>query len=679
LKKKGNVFSEFGTSLNEDIMNMFCEGEVIWTTCEYIMNMFENENDTHFYMATDHINHFVPACITEQGQYNTVLACQDRNVRVLLDSDMVFEQAVDGAATAVALYSRTGTDEKDDEGKTQVIYGTEDGQLGELLMDDSAVRKGWLEENLKRKSGITVLHTMDVTQDGVQDIVVGRDDGTLEVMVFDKETGMPESEFERDINESITSIEHGAILSAHSQDIVVATYSGKVLAFSHEVTSNIAHIQPKKSGKSSDKAAAKAEKAAAKAAKKEAKAAGKAQPDEDENDFANAAEKGSQQEMEQAAGTIRAMRDELDELRGRLEKEKEKYSKLSANLIAVEQQFKIKQSFKMLPDEACYLISVEIQIPLDVITLQSDVPVMLMDVTSNLAMVSKTPTDGSDGNHLLATYRCQDSTHRLEIKVRTVEGQSGALNVYVIPKMTPKTCQKATFYVKPLSLHCKVNREDVEEALKERKLNTLSLSGNFSLNEVHSWIGACLPDVPPRINTESGKLYFTNMFLKTFLTCEYSKDKAVFKSDSVSTISILKETITKEATSKKISINPDLKVDKGGVLGVLELMRPELDHHFSLSKRHSLIEALREIQTHEEDVSYLTEEYKEILEKADTIKAEFKLAPRHLDFLRGIVTDLYADGFKLQGRPIKNKIQRVTQVLDNYDYEQLVAVFSEER
>ena len=61
-----------------------------------------------------------------------------------------------------------------------------------------------------------------------------------------------------------------------------------------------------------------------------------------------------------------------------------------------------------------------------------------------------------DGNFLLATYRCQvlkpvahftvlycckANTTRLEIKVRTIEGQYGTLTAYVTPRLQPKCCQ----------------------------------------------------------------------------------------------------------------------------------------------------------------------------------------------------------------------------------------------
>lgn len=90
-------------------------------------------------------------------------------------------------------------------------------------------------------------------------------------------------------------------------------------------------------------------------------------------------------------------------------------------------------------------------------------------------------------------------------------------------------------------------------------MNTLSLKGNFSQGEMHSWISKCLPEVPERINSsEENVLIFKNVFLDTFLVCKYSKGEAEFRSDNISTISIIKDFVTKEATTKHIKVELQL-------------------------------------------------------------------------------------------------------------------------
>lgn len=46
-------------------------------------------------------------------------------------------------------------------------------------------------------------------------------------------------------------------------------------------------------------------------------------------------------------------------------------------------------------------------------------------------------------------------------------------------------------------------------------------------------------------------------------------------------------------------------------------------------------------------MSFLSDEYKEILREADTIKQAFKLQPRKLTYLWGIIADLYIDAAKI--------------------------------
>lgn len=121
-------------------------------------------------------------------------------------------------------------------------------------------------------------------------------------------------------------------------------------------------------------------------------------------------------------------------------------------------------------------------------------------------------------------------------------------------------------------------------------MNTLRLTGQFSFAEIHSWVVFCLPEVPEKTPAgDSITFYFQNTFLGTqleatywwgltiqypnilllddcvirgsivinlyaFLTCS-SKGEANFKSDNISTISILKDVLSKEATKRKINLN----------------------------------------------------------------------------------------------------------------------------
>eukprot|EP00976_Prorocentrum_cordatum_P047141 951987-Prorocentrum_minimum.AAC.3 len=57
----------------------------------------------------------------------------------------------------------------------------------------------------------------------------------------------------------------------------------------------------------------------------------------------------------------------------------------------------------------------------------SDVPVELLETPSNMAIMSVSPPSPENGNFCLATYRCQETSNRIEIKMRAVEGHFGTV------------------------------------------------------------------------------------------------------------------------------------------------------------------------------------------------------------------------------------------------------------
>lgn len=102
-------------------------------------------------------------------------------------------------------------------------------------------------------------------------------------------------------------------------------------------------------------------------------------------------------------------------------------------------------------------------------------------------------------------------------------------------------------------------------------MNSLKISGGFSLAEIHSWVVACLPEVPARLQEEEASFAFRNTFLDTLLICAYKKGEATFHSDSLTTLAIVKEVVTKEATTRKIHIQASrvgVEGDKDEVKGM---------------------------------------------------------------------------------------------------------------
>jgi len=240
-------------------------------------------------------------------------------------------------------------------------------------------------------------------------------------------------------------------------------------------------------------------------------------------------------------------------------------------------------------------------------------------------------------------------------------------------KMNPKTAQVVKVPIKPLSLHHRLY--SLENA--DRAMNTLKLTGGFTLAQMHQWLSMCFPEVPGRVQENICELTFRNAFLGSVVICTYQKGEAVFRSDSMSTIAIIKEVVTKEATARKVKISIQFDLKEETIPGYLNLIHPKLEAQIALARKVELIDAIKEIKSDGSDSSWMTPEYLEIVENAEIIRKQFKQRPRALEYLSGIVTDFYVDYHKFRGHDEAHRIPQLIGLLQNYQKEALLAFFLE--
>ncbi|VDI19214.1 Bardet-Biedl syndrome 7 protein [Mytilus galloprovincialis] len=632
--KKGKNFLSFDTNLSEPIQSMFVEGADLFTCGNYVYNHYKDCKDTNYFLSADKISDVLCLPMEKNDDITPVLACQDRVLRVLQDAELLYEVEVPGPPVVLQLYGK----EAGEEGN-EILYGTSDGRVGLVQIGRFAPSHRWELPNEKRNGGVLSLDNFDITADGVLDLIVGRDDGLVEIYSYD-EAEEPVQRFNHTLSESVTSVQGGCVATPGYDEIVCTTYAGWVSTLTSEPLI-------KERG-----------------------------PDT----FSLTAE---------GKDKIVGLRQELDNLQVKVSSEREKYQQSAGSKTAISavSGFNINDKFVLNREDASYTlslelqlpidnvllqVSLELQLPIDNVLLQSDVPIDLLDVEKNSAVVSYSACNPEEGNYLLATYRCQANTTRLELKIRSIEGQYGTLQAYVTPRVQPKTCQVKQYNIKPLSLHQRTHVFD-----DNRPLNTVKLTGQFSLAEMHSWVSFCLPELPERTPPgETITFHFMSTFLDTLLECVYSKGEAVFRSDNISTISILKDVLTKEATKKKIRLDISYDINDESIAYTLNLIHPRLEYQLLLAKKVQLIDALKELQVHEEDLTFMSPEYRQILEEADALQAEFKRQPCHLERLYGMITDLYIDKFKFKGVNVKGKVPALLEVLDNYDLQTLVEFFN---
>lgn len=89
-----------------------------------------------------------------------------------------------------------------------------------------------------------------------------------------------------------------------------------------------------------------------------------------------------------------------------------------------------------------------------------------------------------------------------------------------------------------------------------------------------------------------------------------------------------------------------------------------------------LIETLKEVKQQEPDTNFLAPEYVDILDNEDSIKRELQEQPGQLQFLYGIVTDLYVDNYKFKGQNVTSQVPQLQRILSDYSLETVLAFFS---
>ncbi|PVD34246.1 hypothetical protein C0Q70_05514 [Pomacea canaliculata] len=608
--RKGKNFLSFTTNMTEPIQSMYVEGPDLFACGKFVYNHYRDCKDTNYMLCGDKINDVLCLPTHMVQEVTPVLACQDRVLRILQESELLYEVEVPGPPMCLHLSDNSGG-----ENGNEVLYGTSDGRVGLVQIGKLAPLHKWELPNEKRSGGVLCMDNYDITSDGVQDLILGRDDGQVEIYSFD-EADEPVLRFSHTCSESVNSVQGGVVSTAGYDEIVCSTYAGWVYGLTSEQ-------QMKQMG-----------------------------PTEVAVDAV-------------AVAKITNLKTELDSLQQKVTTERESTS----SQLSLAQQY--------LPFPCSTSMTSNSNRANTFCGFQSDVPVDLLDVEKNSAVISYSACKPEEGNFLLATYRCQASTTRLELKIRSIEGQYGTLQVYITPRLQPKTCQLRCYPIKPLSLHQRTHVFD-----ENRPMNTLKLSGQFSLAEMHAWVNFSLPEVPERPPAgDITSFQFVSTFLGTQLDCTYrfvfspGKGRLCLGSDNISTIAILKDVLSKEATNKKIRLDISYDIKEESIPHTLNLLHPRLEYQLLLAKKVQLIDALKELQVSEGDLSFMSPEYQQIVENADSLQAEFKRQPCHLERLYGMITDLFIDKFKFKGQNVRSKVPALMELLDHYDYNTLAQFF----
>ncbi|RWS16252.1 hypothetical protein B4U79_07615 [Dinothrombium tinctorium] len=561
---------------------------------------------------------------------NELFVC-DRLIRILKDSTCQYE--IEACGVPCAVYNYTSAPVKNNS-EIFFVYGTLDGKVSLIELDFSQstldAKHIWEVPERGTRAPVQCISAMESTGE----LYIGRADGNIEIWIFSENCDADGNDYvdlksapmfrtHYSCGESITSV----CVCRDGTLLLCSTFTGIVFGLTR--SENIHHTMNSSFSK---------------------------------GEFAE---------------KIENLRIECEELETKLAEEKERYQELTTKRnrkgqaragISALPYFVVNDTF-IIQEDASYLLTLEVEVPIDCVIIQSDIPLDLIDCERNSAVVSF--NDNCD-NEVIATFRCQSNTTRLEVKIGSIEGQFGILRAYIIPRMTPKSCQVKQYQIKALSLHKR--SYNISDADTKTFFNKLSLKGGFSFNQAHNWLQLCLPEIPEKLlptNVSSVDYSFVSTLTDSLLLCHYAKGSLLFESDNISTISILKDFITREATKRSIALEMNLNINEGSVSLTLRKLHPKLKGLLKLKERNLFIEAIKELSVTDAEVANA------MMEDLNRIPIEQNISTMSLDRIYGLITDLYIDYNKLKGNTsrsaiasVKNKIGELVKLIETYASDQ---------
>ncbi|CUG55727.1 Hypothetical protein, putative [Bodo saltans] len=716
--KKGKLFFGFESNMTESARSFQIDTPFIFAGGEYVLTTFKEVNEVGYFMSPDRINEMLYHRHRDANNdepmtsnYHMYLGCNDRVLRTVLGNQIIAEAGCEAPISAMSFA-------EDARGK-DLVYGTSNGSLGafRITKGDELARKYSLIPD-SRLGSVTSIACTDINRDGTADVILGREDGAVEVhaLSLHADNAAPLRMWTANVGEYVTTVATGMITQTDRDEVLVNTFSGKVISFTlSDADVDISNVLPKlmvarapdlptaqeviKTVKAELKNAAAlqqptvADAPVVKIAERPLPVADspavvdkpvsggtltvlaphRPQPITQEflpksKQSSPTAHDSGPSQLEILHSQVTDMRSQIEKLQAAVDLKRQEFATISgvaeaSKVRAVTSEFSIRESFS-LDNAAVMTLTIEADVPLKFVGVQCDVSLELLDSESVV-----TPCQGAIGRDAVETKMlctlqpAEGRNNRVHVKVRSQEGHGGSIKAYVVCEAQPRSAQTRVFQIRPLCLHIRVVESEVDWA--SLPLSTLTIQGNFTMRDMHGWLLNTLPEIPEVLTSSSltNSLFFRNTFQQTALSVRYVKGEAEFNSDSLTTLSILKDCITREATARKIQIRLQHNMRKESILRHLQLLHPLIGYQSSLVAKQKFIEALKEIESQDEEAaSTLAPEYRQILADAQKIESEIKLQPQRHQFLKEIALTLFKDKSILFG---ENATQARTTELDN--------------
>ncbi|CAG9460597.1 unnamed protein product [Pedinophyceae sp. YPF-701] len=656
ITKKGKEFFSYETGLQEDVRALRVDGSDIHVLLsQSTIRMHQSDRgrmEEEEYLGAQRLTAFDVAPVVAGQPRWTVAGTTTGQIKVLRAGDVYYETDVEGPVTAVA-HNHASIDTLSGNryaGSQEMVYGCENGAVGQLLLSQQAMKHGWAvtPKNARPAAVTHVDPCPDVNRDGMPEVVVARENGLLEVYAKDDMEGM-ECIFQGSLNEGAAAIDHGRVTTHRTEEIVVHTSSGRIVAMGVETMGDRFAGAGDRLGKM-----------AAGVAAMRAAAFGVASASVDETRGLD--EQGFAVDEQEIA--IREVRDEVSALTKQLNEAREELEAFSSQGGGPGGPAEVADSSSSLaldPEEGVQVLSVQCVAGIEMLMLHCTCPAELSDCEGGDGILSRCPhPPGITGlQECIFTYRCRENSTRVQLVVDVREGRSGTLTVFTVPKQQPKAARVQRHRIAPLSLH--QHADELEEA---RPYSELRILGHFSAADAHAWC-AQLAAAPDTAAAQPGVIMLRHCMLSTGLRMAYANGVLTFHSDNLTTLAVARDFITGLVTDQKQRVQISIEVHPQAVPHLCALIWPRFEMVQALQANAALVEALQEIRAMDGTAANFHPDHLDVLEHADAIKRQLERMPAVKGGMVDMLRDLHVSYHRFMGSGAPAGRQRLLQELLN--------------
>ncbi|CAD2213371.1 FG-GAPprotein [Angomonas deanei] len=610
-----------------------------------------------FFMCPDRIHHMVAFVVQDalnttertEDSYVCCLACNDRTIRLVTKSALVEELGCEAPVTSLALHTEAADSSR------YLFYGTQVGSIGVFRIHENNTlrRSGNYVPPQNRQAAVTSMCVHDVDLDGAGELLVGYEDGTVQVFRLSRgDTGYTfEVMWSTEVGEQVMTILGGMVTKGPS-DVVVHLFSGSVLCFTlqREVPKPVEAV---KTGPS------------------QLQLLGMKKAD-------------LEADLKQLKNRINSTVKDLAIASGAMEKK--------APVVAVASLFKATVTLRPLDNKPLLSLSINADVPLEYCIVHSLIETRFIGTETSSVYHSELPPQNRKAKSMALVCPTQDGAvaegrKRIEIQLWADEGQAGEISVvlYALPK--PRTAQLKTILLTALPLYSRV--ASVHHLMTPEEapfvLSQISFSGAFSKPVVHMWLTRLLPGME-NLHQVNPTMFFASDYLLSVLIVEMQVDEEAeqttvsFTSDSVVALNAVKDVVTLLAAERKTELRTKENILFGSVDRRLRKLEPVMAHASTAAERMLLLEGLRELQSDDTDLGYLPPHLSELLTSSDAVAHEAETHQEHIKYIQRAVVNLYKSAVNLLrhapalNADIRKRLEQASTG-SQFSFQQLEALF----